>query len=55
MVPSYSTGIFKIHPYMHLKRQGEEVYSKPLHMCGTVWKLKIYPVSVGRHVEGGAW
>ena len=32
---------------MYLKQKGEEVYSKPLHMCGTIWKLKVYPVSVG--------
>ena len=45
MIPSYSTIVFKINPYMHLKQKGEELYSKPLYMCGTVWKLKVYPVS----------
>lgn len=45
MVPNYSTCVFKIHPYMHLKQKGEEVYSKPLFTCGNVWKLKVYPVS----------
>ena len=51
MVPSYSTGVFKIHPYTCLKQQGDEVYSKPLHVCGTVWKLKVYPVGVPTHVH----
>ena len=45
MVPNYHTGVFKIQPYMYLKQKGEEIYSKPLHMCGTVWKLKVYAVS----------
>lgn len=52
MVPNYSTGIFKIHPYRHLKQKGEEVYSKPLYTCGNVWKLKVYPVSRSGVVGG---
>ena len=44
VVPSYQTGVFKIHPFRELQQTGEEIYSKPLQMCGTVWKLKVYPV-----------
>jgi hypothetical protein len=43
VVPSYTTGVFKVTPYSQLRDQRDEVYSKPLHMYGTVWRLKIYP------------
>lgn len=44
--PTYDQAIMRISRFQEMQRKGEEIYSKPLHAHGLIWRLKVYPVSL---------
>ena len=44
-MPTYTSGVFEVHPFKELQRRGEEIYSENLVVDGLTWRLKVYPVS----------